>query len=211
MDAVPLPSEGVRRDAGPIAGPWTRFFVAVQFLLLFPLLPLGAELLFTGKITIASLTLVTAKGSCGAPDGVVRVSSCERGERCRNRQSSPGWLEARQSFSSSCSRVPSRTSPTCFVPIAEWRGRWRSGRSIGRCCARWPRVRGTTTARCGCPSASRWTCGARCAKGLVFLQPADRRRIAQRLRGGPARGYEGYLHPLLCTSMDQVEDLQHHA
>lgn len=60
MDAVPLPSEGVQRDAGPIAGPWTRFFVAVQFLLLFPLLPLGAELLFTGKITIASLTLVTA-------------------------------------------------------------------------------------------------------------------------------------------------------
>lgn len=48
-------------------------------------------------------------------------------------------------------------------------------------------------------------------EGLVFLQPADRRRIAQRLRGGPARGYEGYLHNLLCTSMDQVEDLQHHA
>ncbi len=60
MDAVPLSSPEVQRTAEPIAGPWTSFLVAVQFLLLFPLLPLGAELLFTGKITIASLTLVTA-------------------------------------------------------------------------------------------------------------------------------------------------------
>lgn len=60
MDAEPLSTEGMRRDASPIAGPWTSFLVAVQFLLLFPLLPLGAELLFTSKITIASLTLVTA-------------------------------------------------------------------------------------------------------------------------------------------------------
>ena len=60
MDAVPLPGEGIRRRTEPIAGPWTSFFVAVQFLLLFPLLPLGAELLFTGKVTISSLTLVTA-------------------------------------------------------------------------------------------------------------------------------------------------------
>lgn len=48
-------------------------------------------------------------------------------------------------------------------------------------------------------------------EGLVFLQPADRRRIAQRLRGRPGRGYAGYLHNLLCTSMNQVKDLQHHA
>ena len=45
-------------------GPWTRFFVAVLFLLLFlllfPLFPLGAELLFTQQITMASLMLMTA-------------------------------------------------------------------------------------------------------------------------------------------------------
>lgn len=41
-------------------GPWTSFWVAVLFLLLFSLLPLGAELGFTGQITVASLTLVTA-------------------------------------------------------------------------------------------------------------------------------------------------------
>ncbi len=41
-------------------GPWTSFFVAVQFLLVFPLLPLGAELAFTGKINASSLMLVTS-------------------------------------------------------------------------------------------------------------------------------------------------------
>lgn len=41
-------------------GPWTSFFVAVLFLLVFPLFPLGAELLFTGQITMASLMLMTA-------------------------------------------------------------------------------------------------------------------------------------------------------
>jgi hypothetical protein len=63
MDAVPLSREGARtrtQRAVPIAGPWASYFVAVLFLLLFPLLPLGAELLFTGKIMVASLTLVTA-------------------------------------------------------------------------------------------------------------------------------------------------------
>lgn len=64
MDAVPLATDGVRPGtrgkAAPIAGPWTSFFVAVLFLLLFPLLPLGAELLFTGTIMVASLSLVTA-------------------------------------------------------------------------------------------------------------------------------------------------------
>lgn len=64
MDAIPLSTErvrpGPREKAAPIAGPWTSFFVAVLFLLLFPLLPLGAELLFTGKVMVASLSLVTA-------------------------------------------------------------------------------------------------------------------------------------------------------
>lgn len=64
MDAIPLSTDEVRprarEKAVPIAGPWTSFFVAVLFLLLFPLLPLGAELLFTGKIMVASLSLVTA-------------------------------------------------------------------------------------------------------------------------------------------------------
>lgn len=40
-------------------GPWTCFFVAVLFLLVFPLFPLGAELAFTGQITISSLMLTT--------------------------------------------------------------------------------------------------------------------------------------------------------
>lgn len=44
-------------------GPWTSFWVAVLFLLLFPLLPLGAELGFTGKIAMSSLMLVTASYS----------------------------------------------------------------------------------------------------------------------------------------------------
>ena len=44
----------------PAGGPWTSFFVAVLFLLLFPLSPLGAELLFTEKIALSSLMLVTA-------------------------------------------------------------------------------------------------------------------------------------------------------
>ncbi len=60
MDAAPGPNTGAIRRAEPVAGPWTSYFVAVLFLLLFPLLPLGAEFLFTGKITVASLTLVTA-------------------------------------------------------------------------------------------------------------------------------------------------------
>lgn len=41
-------------------GPWTSFFVAVLFLLVFPLFPLGAELLFTQQITMSSLMLMTA-------------------------------------------------------------------------------------------------------------------------------------------------------
>lgn len=60
MDAVPLSNVRVHQEEAPVAGPWTMYFVAVLFLLLFPLLPLGAELLFTGKIMVASLTLVTA-------------------------------------------------------------------------------------------------------------------------------------------------------
>jgi hypothetical protein len=64
MEAVPVsthPAPGeVEVRAYVVAGPWTTFFVAVQFLLLFPLLPLGAELVFTGQITVASLALVTA-------------------------------------------------------------------------------------------------------------------------------------------------------
>lgn len=47
-------------------------------------------------------------------------------------------------------------------------------------------------------------------EGLVFLQPGDRERIAQRLRGRPGHGYEGYLCNLLDTSLHQVEDLRHH-
>lgn len=63
MDAVTLPMDGARagtQGAAPIAGPWTSYFVAVLFLLLFPLLPLGAELLFTGQVAVSSLVLVTA-------------------------------------------------------------------------------------------------------------------------------------------------------
>lgn len=41
-------------------GPWQSFSVAFIFLLVFPLLPLGAELLFTGRVTASSLTLVTS-------------------------------------------------------------------------------------------------------------------------------------------------------
>lgn len=41
-------------------GPWTSFFVAVQFLLLLPLLPVGAELAFTGRINMSSLMLITS-------------------------------------------------------------------------------------------------------------------------------------------------------
>lgn len=49
---------GYRTDRS--GGPWTSFFVAVLFLLVYPLFPLGAELAFTGQITISSLTLTTA-------------------------------------------------------------------------------------------------------------------------------------------------------
>lgn len=49
-----------RLSSGSAAGPWTSYFVAVQFLLVFPLLPLGAELLFTGQITASTLMLVAA-------------------------------------------------------------------------------------------------------------------------------------------------------
>jgi hypothetical protein len=41
-------------------GPWTSYLVAVLFLLLLPLFPLGAELLFTQQIAISSLMLMTA-------------------------------------------------------------------------------------------------------------------------------------------------------
>jgi hypothetical protein len=63
MDALPISRDEAGsggQGAVRIAGPWTSYFVAVLFLLLFPLLPLGAELLFTGRIMVASLTLVTA-------------------------------------------------------------------------------------------------------------------------------------------------------
>jgi hypothetical protein len=49
---------GYRTDRS--GGPWTSFFVAVLFLLVYPLFPLGAELAFTGQITISSLMLTTA-------------------------------------------------------------------------------------------------------------------------------------------------------
>jgi hypothetical protein len=49
-----------RLSSDPAAGPWTSYFVAVQFLLVFPLLPLGAELLFTSQVAAASLMLVAA-------------------------------------------------------------------------------------------------------------------------------------------------------
>jgi hypothetical protein len=49
---------GFRTDRS--GGPWTSFFVAVLFLLVFPLFPLGAELAFTGRINISSLMLTTA-------------------------------------------------------------------------------------------------------------------------------------------------------
>jgi hypothetical protein len=51
----------------------------------------------------------------------------------------------------------------------------------------------------------------RVREGLVFLQPGDRKRIAPRLRGRSAHGYEGYLRNLLRTSMSQMDDLHHHA
>jgi hypothetical protein len=64
MDGLSLSAEALRdrarHDAAPIAGPWTSYFVAVLFLLLFPLLPLGAELLFTRQVAVASLALVAA-------------------------------------------------------------------------------------------------------------------------------------------------------
>lgn len=63
MDAVTLPMDGARigaQRANPNAGPWASFFAAVLFLLLFPLLPLGAELLFTRQVAVSSLALVTA-------------------------------------------------------------------------------------------------------------------------------------------------------
>jgi hypothetical protein len=65
MDGLSLSAQAAhgsrtRDEPHPIAGPWTSYFVAVLFLLLFPLLPLGAELLFTRQIAVASLALVTA-------------------------------------------------------------------------------------------------------------------------------------------------------
>jgi hypothetical protein len=63
-DVKPAPRSTRLPDPEPRAyasvGPWTSFIVAVQFLLLFPLLPLATELAFTREITVASLTLVTA-------------------------------------------------------------------------------------------------------------------------------------------------------
>ncbi|HEX6038859.1 hypothetical protein [Longimicrobium sp.] len=52
----------VKRDhrINRAGGPWTSFFVAVLFLLAFPLFPLGAELVFTGQINMSSLMLTTA-------------------------------------------------------------------------------------------------------------------------------------------------------
>lgn len=48
----------------PSGGPWTCFLVAVLFLLVLPLLTLGAELLFTQQIAMASLMLMTATWPC---------------------------------------------------------------------------------------------------------------------------------------------------
>lgn len=41
-------------------GPWTSYLVAVLFLLMLPLFPPGAELLFTRQIAMSSLMLMTA-------------------------------------------------------------------------------------------------------------------------------------------------------
>jgi hypothetical protein len=60
MHGLSLSAEALRSAPPPIAGPWTSYFVAVLFLLLFPLLPLGAELLFTRQVAVGSLALVTA-------------------------------------------------------------------------------------------------------------------------------------------------------
>jgi hypothetical protein len=49
---------GYRPDRS--GGPWSSFFVAFLFLLVFPLFPVGGELLFTGQVTIPSLMLLTA-------------------------------------------------------------------------------------------------------------------------------------------------------
>jgi biopolymer transport protein ExbB/TolQ len=49
----------------------------------------------------------------------------------------------------------------------------------------------------------------RVREGLIFLEPGDRKRIEERLRGRTAR--EGYLRNLLCTSMNRMERVEHHA
>jgi hypothetical protein len=51
----------------------------------------------------------------------------------------------------------------------------------------------------------------RVREGLVHLEPGDRRRVAVRLLGRSAHGHAGYLRNLLCTSLNQVEDLRPHA
>lgn len=49
----------------------------------------------------------------------------------------------------------------------------------------------------------------RVREGLMFLEPRDRKRIEELLRGRTAR--EGYLRNLLCTSMNRMERVEHHA
>ena len=49
-----------RRRTDRSGGPWTSFFVAVLFLLAFPLFPLAAELAFTEQVSMPSLMLTTA-------------------------------------------------------------------------------------------------------------------------------------------------------
>jgi hypothetical protein len=51
----------------------------------------------------------------------------------------------------------------------------------------------------------------RVREGLVFLTPGDRKRIEERLRGYTVQGREGYLRNLLCTSLNRMEQLEHHA
>lgn len=51
----------------------------------------------------------------------------------------------------------------------------------------------------------------RVREGLVFLEPGDRKRIEHNLRGHTVQGREAYLRNLLCTSMNRMDQLQHHA
>lgn len=48
-------------------------------------------------------------------------------------------------------------------------------------------------------------------EGLVFLEPGDRKRIEHSLRGHTVQGREAYLRNLLCTSLNRMEQMEHHA